>query len=162
VLLAFIDDSGESTHDQRLILAGYVQTEARWADFSTEWAAALHRDCSIGYFHMADAEALVNEFQGWTKEQRDLKLQMLSSVIAKHRPWSFEVSVNRKDFDQVFKPIAPYELRHPYFPCFCGVVIKIAQWHVHDHVIGPVNYVFDEQGTIGTEAVMWYEVLRRK
>jgi hypothetical protein len=57
-------------------------------------------------------------------------------------------------------PIIPYEVRTPYFTCFYSVILNLTKWHASMGLTLPIDFVFDEQGVIGAEAVSWYEAIK--
>ncbi len=150
MLQAFIDDSEQHEGDQTYILAAYIHRAPQWAAFSDDWMNVLRQSPPMDGFHMAEA----------TLEQRAQKLMPLAEVVARYKPWSFAVYVSRRDFNLAFKGVAPYAIRHPFFPCFVGIILQIAQWLAKESIALPVDFIFDEQGLIGAEAVMWYDYIK--
>jgi|HubBroStandDraft_6_1064221.scaffolds.fasta_scaffold247341_2 hypothetical protein len=159
-LTAFIDDSSSSEDDQILLLAGYAQTAQVWAAFSDDWDKVLREKPVIRYCHMTEAESLKGEFLGWDGEQRNRKLAALAHVIVEHDPWSIECFVSRKKYEEILEPGIAYDLRGPYFPCFYGTIVSLVRYHAQTGITLPTDFVFDEQGKIGAEAVLWYEVIK--
>ena len=157
---AYIDDSSSSEDDQILLLAGYAQTAQVWAAFSDDWDKVLKQEPAIRYCHMTEAESLKGEFLGWDEEPRNRKLAALAHVIVKHDPWSIECFVSRKKYEEILEPVIAFDLRGPYFPCFYGIIVSLARYHAHTGITLPTDFVFDEQGKIGAEAVLWYEVIK--
>lgn len=88
------------------------------------------------------------------------KLERLARVIAKYRPYSFEVSVSRKAYKELAQPEGPHDLRHAYFPCFVGVLYALAETLSEEGLSGPVDLIFDMQGNVGTSAALWYTSLK--
>jgi len=158
---AFIDDSSSSEDDQILLLAGYAQTARVWAAFSDEWHKILRQPPAILYCHMTEAESLKGQFLGFTKRERDRKLVKLANVIVKHDPWSIECFVSRKKYEEILEPVIPYDLRGPYFPCFYGTIVTLARHHEQMGITLPTDFIFDRQGKVGTEAVLWHEEIRK-
>lgn len=160
LLNAYFDESGSEQEDKLIVLAGYVHRAETWAEFSDDWRAILDEKPSIAYFHMVEAESLRDEFKDWDPIARDLKVDALAEVISKHQPWSIECRLSRNDYNQIVRPVAPYDLRSPYFPCFYGVIINLARLHYSMGLTLPTDFVFDDQGNIGAEAVLWYEFIK--
>jgi hypothetical protein len=68
--------------------------------------------------------------------------------------------ISRTIFDETIGPILPYALRHPYTLIFYPLIIKLAEWQ---HGAGdklPADFVFDEQGDIGIETVLWFSYMK--
>lgn len=168
-LHAFVDDSASDIGDRRLFLAAYVNSAASWIEFGHDWRVALAEPRGIAYLKMAEAQNLSGQFKGWSVAERDAKILRLVRVIATHRPWSIHCSVSRSDYARIVAPVAPYPLKQPYFSCFWGVIQTSADYHLrleHErpadiYPIPPLEYVFDEQGGIGTDAALWYAWLKQ-
>ena len=158
---AYIDDSSSAEDDRILLLAGYAQRAPVWAAFSDEWKIELAKPPAIEYCHMSEAESLKDQFRGWSATKRDRKIASLANVIVKYEPWSIECYVRKSQYDQILDPVIAYDLRGPYFPCFYGVIVSLARYHAQTGVKLPTDFIFDEQGKIGVEAVSWYEAIKR-
>jgi hypothetical protein len=160
VLEAYIDESASELGDKQLFLAGYVSTAALWTRFSNAWERELHSHPRIEYLHMADAQNLRGQFQGWSEADRDRKVVHLANVIPSHVVCSIQVSVSRVQYEQIIEPIAPYNLKNPYFLCFVGVIYKLAQ--TLDGAMRdapPIVFIFDDH-SLGPDAAMWYDYLK--
>jgi len=157
---AYFDDSCGDEESKILVLAGCVQSYRVWAHFSFAWEAALAQPPSIKHFHMREARKLVGEFNRWKGEDRDNKIRFLASIIENFRPWTIAVWVSRKEHDAIVGPISPFMIRHAYISLFWGVILKLAHWHQHRGIKLPVEYVFDEQGSIGEDAAIWHRHIK--
>jgi hypothetical protein len=151
VLQAFIDDSAsDRSEDKRLVLAGYIHTAEQWALFADEWAAELAKPRWLKSLHMSAG------FPGFSRAEKEAKLEALASLIVKFKPVSIECAVSRRDYEELLRPHAPYDLRHPYFPCFVGILNGVAKTLADEGWSGPADIIFDEQGSIGPNAALWY------
>jgi hypothetical protein len=159
VLNAFIDDSASAEPGRKLVLAGYVHRATRWMKFSDAWQVLLDEEPSIKYFKMSEAESRKGQFLGWEDGKVLKKLYRLAGLIERYKPWSIACSVSVDDYEEIFKPIAPYDFRYPYFPCFTAIVIGAARVHLGMGLSDPVDFVFDDQGEIGEEALLWFEMI---
>src|SRR3954447_2245042 len=74
------------------------------------------------------------------------------------KPLTIYCSVSRSEHDRIIKPVAPYPLQNPYHVCFWEIMRLTAQCLAdhNDESIPPVDFVFDEQGGLGTQAALWY------
>jgi len=145
MLEIYVDDSASDVGaDKRLVLAGYMQSAEAWGRLTEDWTAELARPPALASLHM------ITCFQGWSEEAREAKLDSLVAVLAKYKPLSIEELRGR----------APYDLRHPYFPCFVGVMHSVARTVLEEDLSGPVELCFDEQGKAGTDAALWYVPLK--
>lgn len=160
LLRAFVDDSASDTWDRRLFLAGYLHNADAWAMLSDAWERELKRHPSISYFKMQEADSLdkKGQFAGWTPDERDKKVFALAHIINHFKPITIYCSVSRTEHDRIIKPVAPYPIQNPYHVCFSSIIQLTAQYLAshNDDDIPPVDFVFDEQGNLGTQAALWY------
>lgn len=162
ILQAYVDDSSSHVGDKRLFLAGYINSAERWIEFSQQWESALHSHPRISHLHMVEAQNLRGEFRGWSEDARDQKVLALARVIRGSNPWSIECSVSRDEYARILEPVSPAPLKSPYFSCFWGIIDTAARYHRSLGIDGvpPVDFIFDDQGGVGDEAVMWYRWLK--
>lgn len=157
MLQAYVDDSGsENRPDKRLVLAGYILSANDWANFSVEWAVALAQPPRLAVLHMSAG------FPGFDNKERAAKIDALVEVLSRYRPLSFECMVSRKDYEDILRPNAPYDLRHPYFPCFVGVLSLAAKSVSEEGLEGPIDLIFDAQGNVGAGAAAWYLPIKKR
>lgn len=167
-LHAFVDDSSSDVGDRRLFLAAYINGAGPWIAFGEEWRRALQETPALSYLKMAEAQNLSGQFRGWSPTDRDRKVLRLANVIADSRPWSVHCSISRADYARIVGPVAPYPLKQPYFSCFWGIMRTAADYHLKldrerpasTTPVPPLDFVFDEQGGLGTDAVLWYDWLK--
>jgi hypothetical protein len=103
---------------------------------------------------------MITSFQGWSEDAREAKIDSLVAVLAKYKPLSIECSISRAAHVEQLRPRAPHDLRHPYFPCFVGVMYGVARTISEEGLGGPVELIFDDQGEVGTDAALWYLPLK--
>lgn len=160
MLTVFVDDSTSDDADKLLVLAGYVHNADAWESFSDDWQNALDADPRIEYFKMREAESLRGQFLGWDPIAKNAKVHALADVIVKHKPWSIESYISKAQYERTVGLVVPWDIRHPYLDLFYALVIKVAQWHHSMGLRVPVDFVFDEQGQMGTDTAMWYQQIR--
>jgi len=160
VIRTYIDDSWSAEDDNILLLAGYAQKVPVWAAFSDAWKAELSKEPAIEYCKMSEAESRKEQFEGWSERKRDKKLADLARVIVEYDPWSIECFVSQKQYKEILEPVIAYDLRGPYMPCFHGIIVSLARYHASTGITLPTDFIFDEQGKIGAEAVLWYEEIK--
>lgn len=159
-LQAYIDDSASDIGDRRYYLAGLINTADKWADFSDEWAAELASQPAISYFRNVEAQNYRGPFKGWTRKQRVYKLERLASVAARYRPWTFEVSLNRREFDRIYKPNTLHALSHPFQICFVLVMEIVARLHETEKFEVPVDFIFDETKGLGDLIIIMFDWIK--
>lgn len=160
MLQAYVDDSVSEVGDRHFILAGYFGKAETWIKFSREWQRALRKAPKIDYLHTVEARGLRGQFGGWDPLERDKKLLKMAKVVRKFQFRSIYVSVSRLDYENIILPLAPYNLQSPYYICFYTLIIKLAEYLNETHAHVPVDFVFDEHGQIGRDAVAWYYAVK--
>lgn len=160
MLQAFIDDSASDTGDQRLFLAGYVNTADQWIAFSNAWEEALKEHPAIEYFKMSEAHSLKGQFERWQEKDRDAKVSRLAKVIRDFDVLSIQVSVSRTDYNRIIRPVAPHGLGNAYFTLFYGVIITLTRTHQQMGITMPVDFIFDEQGGMGQQTALFYDYVK--
>jgi hypothetical protein len=161
MLQVFVDDSASDDGDQRLFLAGYINTADKWILFSDAWQEELDSQPSIRYLKMSEANNLGGEFRGWSAEVRDEKLRGLARVIRHFGPATIHSSISRKEFKEIVSPVAPYGFNRPYLYAFQAIIVSLANSMLEYGVPKvPVDFIFDEQGKLGEEARFFYRIVR--
>lgn len=160
----YVDDSRSDRGDRYMVLAGYVQTASNWARFSDAWYQELRAKPSVSYFKMREAFGLNGQFGGWSKVDRDEKVENLARIVRHFDLTPIHVSVSQRLVDEIVRPIAPYGLAGAYFHCFEAIILPLAVeqskqkglWQV------PIDFIFDEQGGEGERAREVYRVIREQ
>jgi hypothetical protein len=162
MLQAFVDDSASDRGDRRLYLAGYINLAPKWAGFSDAWERELKRHPAIEYFKMSEAESRSTggQFEGWSAEDRNKKVLALAHIIENSKPIAIYCSVSREEYSRILAPVVPYALKNPYGACFWEIMRMTAEYHRGFKGAPPVDFIFDEQGALGTQAAMWYSWLK--
>ena len=155
-LQGFVDDSSAQTGEREFCLAGFMATAPQWNAFVDHWDDVLREPPYISYFHAADAQSRKEEFEGWTKPDRDKKVMQLAQVIEQHPLLSFDCRLSQQSFEAILLPASPYDLRSPYFILFFGVMVTAARQLNLLNIDVPIDFIFDEQGDVGPDADLWY------
>lgn len=156
----FSDDSSGDVGEKTLLLCGCVARYQVWSDFSFAWEAALATEPSIKYFKMREARLRIKEFDGWRMAEAQAKIKLLANVVVEYSPRVISTHISRREFGEIVGPIIPYMMRHPYEVLFYTLIDKLAQWQYDCNVSGKTEWVFDEQGDVGTQTVVWYAYLK--
>jgi len=143
MLRAFVDDSGSGGDSPWFVLAGYLGTVADWDAFDSEWQEVLCAEPRIEYFKMKQAERLRDQFEGFTPEQRDAKINALIDVILKRARQAVYVRAKQKDYDEIVKTQVPEMWDNAYFflfPAFVTCCTSLEKWFGNSE---PIHFVFD-------------------
>ena len=185
VVRAFVDDSGSGGDSRYYVLAGFVATIPTWCAFTDAWQEVLDQKPKLGYFKMAEANALNGQFGGWAERQRNIRVNDLITVIENHDLYEASTVVAQADYDEVLKPfLKDSAYNNPYLFAFGDLVNLFASSEMHyRHAIrdvpsnqivvisenksitsgGPpqkVDFVFDEQKNIERQARHFYDLFK--
>jgi len=157
---AFCDGSKGTGSDKILLLSALVHTVPTWEKFSNDWDTALKAKPSIKHFHMREARKLEGNFKRWKATDRDLKIIALTEVILRHQPHVVSCWFSSDKFNQTIRPAGTSDLRHAYFLAFQMIIPTVAEYQLKRGITIPADFVFDEEGDIGNEALIWYPAIK--
>jgi hypothetical protein len=163
VLQGFADDSGSGRGKGQgniFALAGFISPAADWKLFSDEWEEVCNCDPKTPDFHMAEAYRIKGKYRWKDEDQRDDKLTKLVSVLRHHAGYRVDSVLKREHYEQFVRGKLPPMIDDPYFICFYNVVLSACHLLNKIQAVGTVDWIFDEQGKIGREAVEWYYWVR--
>jgi hypothetical protein len=168
VLQACIDDSGNESGDPLFVLAGFIAPCEAWASFSDDWRKALDEPPGLAYFKMREAERLQDEFdrrKGWTERMRDDRLIAFVRLIQRYVSFRVHVSVRHDLFAKYIKtlktPIRRSISNNPYYLLFSQLILTTAAVRMSLGMSEPVDFYFDEQGSLGDDAVFYWDNFMR-
>lgn len=162
VIQAFVDDSGNSDGNGNpvFVLAGYVSSAEKWTAFSDAWDAECDRAPKIENFKMAHANAFRGDFDGWRREDRDARLGKLAEIIRQHTVLRIQTSMAWDDYNAILRGNLPGLSDSPYVWLFWRLISDLTDWQKARGLCQRVDFIFDDQGSIGAEAVQWFQVIR--
>jgi hypothetical protein len=160
--IVFVDESQGAREGKILLLSACIQTYEVWAKFSDDWWEVLQSTPKINSFHVREARARAagTDYAGWKPIDVDKKIIALTDVILRHEPHVFSCYMSINDYAETIKGVGPPDLDNAYFTCFLAILIKVAQYQKWLGITTPIDFVFDEIGDAGHEALMWYGVIR--
>lgn len=162
-LQGFADDSGRGKGTGQgnvFVLAGFVSTADDWKHFSDELESLCDRDPKTPDFHMAEAYRIKGKYKWKDEAQRDAKIRDLVTVVLKHSRYRVDTVVARPNYEMLVRGKLPQQIDDPYFICFYNVILSACHLLNKIGIEGTVDWIFDEQGPIGIEAVRWYYWVR--
>jgi hypothetical protein len=164
----YFDDSGSHGGEGLYVLGGFLAPYVSWPRFNSEWLSILQRDPDIAYLKTSEAISLRGEFDGWPGRLRDQKIFELAEVAERWAVARISAMVWKADFDAHIKGASPWrELDNPYFLLFYQIIILTVSFILElgngtfDISDTRIEFVFDEQGVLGREAVEWWDVLKQ-
>lgn len=171
ILRGYFDDSGSHPEGGWYVLGGFLSTEGNWQQFSMAWASVLRQEPAIDYFKMSEAHNLNAQFDGWPAPLRDRKVLELAEVAEQYAVARLACVVNADEYKSHIKGVSPWqELDDPYFLLFYQCIVLTARFigelekrHYPDldFNAASIEFVFDEQGKVGQNALGWWDVLRQ-
>jgi hypothetical protein len=144
MLQAYIDDSCLGVAPVSL-LAGWVESAARWAKFSDDWQQALSMSPRLRYFKLSEANSFTGEFCGWSERSRDERLILLVKTIADYRPMGFACAVPYDLYQESFGRHSDKVLRYPYYFLFNSIVADTSRYLASRGITEKVDFIFDRQ-----------------
>ena len=111
---------------------------------------------------------LRGEFGGWTREDRDEKVDTLSALIPRHASIQLCVHMRHDDFAATIKTLPIYNrqkelmYRHPYLLMWWILLAKFYPQWLRMGFGEPVDFIFDRQLGFEIDAVeLWESMLQR-
>ncbi len=157
---AFCDGSKGTEPGKILLLSALVHTVPAWEKFSNDWETTLKAKPSIKHFHMREGRQLAGNFKGWKTIDRDLKIISLAEVILRHEPHLISCWLSTEDYNATIRQVAPSDLRHVFSLVFQAILHTVAEYQLQRRITIPADFVFDEEGDIGNEALIWYPAIK--
>lgn len=151
MLQAYFDDSGSEGKGHTFVVAGYVATHEAWQSFWSQWYACLNQEPKLSYFKMKEAFRLRDQFDGWSKAQRDERVSELAEIIGGHVGFGVRSVVWWEDFREFQKWIEP-NASEAYTLLFISSITTTI-----DHLLSKgcgekLEVVFDHQNSFGARA----------
>ena len=142
---AYIDDSGNFRQGKTCLLAGYVAPTDAWAEFSDRWDAVLKEATAIEFFKMSDAFALKKQFDGWTTEARDAKVDRLVDVIIAARiTYGAAVAMINADYLRVGRGALDSHINDAFYFLFTNVMETCLIHQQRSGIHEKIDFIFDD------------------
>lgn len=142
-LRAYIDDSGLSD-SPTCSLAGWVGPTSHWTELAPRWAQALDWKPSLTAFKMAHAQSFKEEFEGWARETRDLRVKYLMTLIREQKLIGIGSVLKRSDYDAVFSGKTAESFDFPFQILLYSLVTGAVKAFAPQGVTS-IEFVFDRQ-----------------
>lgn len=152
VLTAYIDESGTHDTSRAFSMAGYIAHSDAWEHFAVEWQKALD-DFEIDFFHMAEYESGLGQFEGWSPELKIERLGRLIRIINDHAIASFATAILLTDYNAVITPEADKFMGGPYGLAATLNMMSLSETLNLTGAEGSIRYVY-ESGAVGAGQVL--------
>jgi hypothetical protein len=152
----YFDDSGSDAGSEWYVLAGFIAPDHAWTTVAESWSKTIAKEPGIRYFKMSEAMAMEGQFRtGWTTPLRNQLIMELVDIIEQINPARIECFLKQSDFNSFVGGIVEgNSFNNPYFLLFYHLILSVAAnatkglgWSRE------CNFIFDEQGRLGTNAV---------
>jgi Protein of unknown function (DUF3800) len=158
ILQGYFDDSGSDAGSKYYVLAGLIATVEEWKTVSSKWAQVRDKEPSLRYFKMSEAMAMDGQFKsGWTVPLRNQRIMEFVDIIQELDPPRIECFLKRSNFVDFVTGILQGPFNDPYFLCFYHLILSIA---ANGKTLGwnrDCDFIFDNQGELGKNAVAQWE-----
>ncbi len=145
VLWGYGDDSADDK--SAYVLAGWLGTAENWEKFSDEFEEA-------GLPHTLHMKT--------ERRPRGARVQKLTDLTLKHSAYRVDCILDQGNYRKIVKGRVPPELDSPYFVLFYQVILSAARLADRVGWEGTIDWIFDEQGKIGTAANSWYWYIKER
>jgi hypothetical protein len=135
VMESYIDDSG-SGDPPVFLLAGFVARAEEWAILSQRWSEAVHKRAGLEYFKMKEAQALNEQFDGWSARRRNALLSELANIVKDHVLVSVASVVYQRDYGAIIQGNLSKELDDLYWLMYHSTMNLVFQWELSERSIG--------------------------
>lgn len=161
----FVDDSGSSRgvySGNIYVLAGFVSTAEKWEEFSDEFEAICDKEPKIEDFHMYEAYRPIGKSNYKFKDEaeRDQRISEMVKLIMDKALYRVDCVLAWPNYERIVKGQVPPEIDSPYFLLYYNTILAFASFMDALNIEGTVDWVFDDQGPIGNEALGWYDFIR--
>jgi hypothetical protein len=160
---AAIDDSGSEPQSPTFILAGLAAPFGAWLAFAAAWKALLDKPPKLEYFKMTEAASMSGQFhprRGWTEQMRDTRVLEFAHVARDFAAVRIHSSINNKLFRKYITSLPAPERKlgidSPYVLLFMQTILAMATVGDRVGLEGACDFIFDEQGAFGREALDWW------
>jgi hypothetical protein len=160
--VVFVDESASPRGKRVLLLSACIDTYRGWASFSDDWTRALHASPRIDYFHTREARKRQGQFARWKAIDVDRKIVALTEAILRHDIHVLSCWLSEEDYAETVAATAVPDLHHAYFACFIAILHKVAEYQAFRKITTGVDFVFDEKGDVGLEALFWCSLIRER
>jgi len=141
---AYFDESGSDAKSQYFVLAGYVSSVDHWERFSDEWQRALERPPRLDYFKTREAFQLRDQFEGWSEDQRNERIEDLWRIVRAHAIFGCAVAMPKDLYERHLRGVIVRLYDNPYYICFVTSLDFLSDMMNRFEQKGPIDFVFDE------------------
>lgn len=99
ILTVYIDESGTHENAPVMVMAGYVATIGKWADFHRKWAQVLKR-YGLTYHHTKEWKDTTGEYKDWPLTKKEKFITKATKIGAQHALCGFTITLKHPDYDR--------------------------------------------------------------
>lgn len=165
VFNGFVDDSGSSRgvySGNVYVLAGFISTAEKWEEFSDAFEEICDKEPTIADFHMYEAYRPIgkSEYKFKDETERDQRIREMVALIKGKALYRVDSVLAWPNYERIIKGRVPPEIDSPYFLLYYNTILAFASFMEQAKLTGTVDWVFDDQGPVGNEALNWYDFIK--
>jgi hypothetical protein len=165
VLQAAADDSGNEPPNKFFVFGGFIADSTTWTRFTDEWDIALKECPRIEYFKMAEANGLRDQFEGWSREAADEKVEKLSRIAANYPLAVIDVSIKHVDFADLISgidlPARGLSTDKPYPILANQLMVTLGDFQRRLNASEKIDIFFDTQLGFDEELNRWWPLFEQ-
>jgi hypothetical protein len=155
MLKTFMDETGVHDDAEMVAVSGYICNPKAWRAWTKDWNLRKRRVPAgrkpIKVFHSTDCANYKNEFDGWTKDDRDPYVAQLLPAIPAHPLAGVVIGVHLPALEAAFRdhPELVEMFGTPYTCCFqwaVSIIAEIATEHGHGQRMAFIHEVNNYKG----------------
>jgi len=117
----------------------------KWAEFSERWQAVLDLPPKLEYFKMKEAWSLHGEFEGWSAQNRNQRLELFYRVIEEFVSAEFSIGFRPDALKRAFS-MWPKKFSHPYYFAVPYLTAELARGLENLGLSQePISFIYDDQ-----------------
>jgi hypothetical protein len=153
MLLAFGDESHDSTKERIFAVAALLGDETQWASFGEKWNARL----GGLIFHAADCESGYGDFRGTPEMDRRRLHRDLTRVLAESGLIGYGHAIDLAGCRAVAPSVVKDFPDMPYYDCFLKTIMKLSDFAAQFIPSDQVAFTFDRHQQTQYNAGLLYK-----
>jgi hypothetical protein len=126
---------------------------------------ALKEHPRIEYFKMSEANALDGQFDGWTRDDKDAKVERFSHIAAKYPLAVIDVSIKHTDFAELIAgidlPARGLSTDKPYPILANQLMVTLGDYQRRTNASDKIDLFFDRQLGYEEELHLWWPLFEQ-